>query len=110
MSTWLWALGVGAVTLLPPVARAGIQPVAVVAEVNLSIDIAPPPPRREVIVEHDRPSRDHVWVPGYWAWRHEHHEWVAGHWERPPHGKHKWVEPRWDHRGHGYVFIEGYWN
>ena len=70
---------------------------------------APPPPRHEVIVERDRPSRDHVWIPGYWAGRHNKHEWVAGHWERPPQGRTLWVEPRWEKRDRGYVFVDGYW-
>ena len=81
-----------------------------VAEVDVNLVIgAPPPPRHEVIVERERPSHDHIWVRGYWANRHGHHEWVAGHWELPPRGRNVWVEPRWEKRGHGYVFIEGFW-
>ena len=77
-------------------------------DVNLVLE-APPPPRHEVIVERERPSRDHVWVAGYWANRHGQHEWIAGHWEIPPRGRTVWVEPRWEKRDRGYVFIEGYW-
>lgn len=81
-----------------------------IAEVDVNVVIgAPPPPRQEIIVERDRPSRDHVWIRGYWIRRHGHHEWVAGHWERPPHGRTVWIEPRWEKRGRSYVFIEGYW-
>ena len=72
------------------------------------IEMAPPPPREEVIVA--RPSAEHVWVRGYWAWRGRRHVWVAGHWVRPPHPHAVWAEPRWEHREHGYVFIEGYWH
>jgi hypothetical protein len=70
---------------------------------------APPPPRREIILERDRPSPRHVWIKGYWVWRGGRHEWLAGHWELPPRPNAVWVEPRWEHRGNGYVFIEGVW-
>ena len=68
---------------------------------------APPPPRHE---RHEhRPGPDFVWIDGYWAWHGGHHEWVAGRWDRPPHGRREWVAPRWEHRGNGYVFIDGSW-
>jgi len=70
---------------------------------------APPPPRREVIVERERPSRDHVWIRGYWVWREGRHVWINGRWERPPHPHAVWIEPRWERRDRGYVFIEGFW-
>lgn len=99
---------VGALT--PQIARASFATPVLLAEVNVDLNIgAPPPPRHEVIIERNRPSRDHVWVPGYWAWRGGRHEWVEGRWERPPHGRKVWVEPKWEHRGKGYVFVEGYW-
>ena len=70
---------------------------------------APPPPRREVIIERERPSAEHIWIKGYWRWHEGRHVWVSGHWEHPPHAHAKWVEPRWEHRHEGYVFIEGFW-
>jgi hypothetical protein len=68
---------------------------------------APPPPRAEVVFA--PPSRFHVWIPGYWAWRGGRHVWVAGHYEMPPHGQHLWHEPRWERRGGSYIFVEGRW-
>lgn len=68
---------------------------------------APPPPRHEH--RGHRPGDDYVWIDGYWAWRGNHHEWVEGRWDRPPHGRHEWIAPRWEHRGGSYVFIEGSW-
>lgn len=94
----------------PSAHAAGLSSPRLIADVDVNIVLgAPPPPREEIIVERERPSREHVWVRGYWVHRHGHHEWVAGHWERPPQGRHVWVEPRWERRGRGYVFIEGYW-
>ena len=86
---------------------------AVVAPgVNVRLDFvvqAPPPPRREVIIERERPSAEHIWIKGYWRWHEGRHVWVAGHWEHPPHAHAVWMEPRWEHRHEGYVFIEGFW-
>lgn len=81
-----------------------------IAAVDVNVYLgAPPAPRHEVIVERDRPSRNHVWVEGYWANRHGRHEWIRGHWELPPHGRTVWIAPRWEKRDRGYVFIDGYW-
>jgi len=81
-----------------------------IADVDVNIVLgAPPPPREEVIVERESPSREHVWIRGYWVHRHGRHEWVSGHWELPPRGRTVWVEPRWERRGRGYVFIEAFW-
>ena len=69
---------------------------------------APPPLRQEH--RGHAPGPDYVWIDGYWAWHGHHHEWVAGRWDRPPHGHHTWVAPRWEHHGGSYVFIEGSWH
>jgi hypothetical protein len=70
---------------------------------------APPPPRSEV--EQPRSSSDQVWVAGYWAWRDNRYEWVAGHWEVPPRTDAVWVKPRHERVGDGsYRFYEGSWN
>jgi hypothetical protein len=111
-ATWLClpALLIG-VSVAPAARSASLMaPPALVAAIDLTFILeAPPPPRHEEMVERDRPSRDHVWVAGYWANRHGKHEWVAGHWEVPPRGRTVWVEPRWEKRDRGYVFIEGSW-
>jgi len=73
------------------------------------VAVAPPPVRHEVIVERERPSREHVWIGGYWVWRNGRHEWIAGHWAKPPRPHAVWVEPRWERHREGYVFIEGFW-
>ena len=96
--------------LVSSFAKSAPPPVLVAAvDINVVLEAISPPPRHEVIVERDRPSRDHVWIKGYWANRRGHHEWIDGHWERPPHGRTVWIEPRWEKHDRGYVFIEGYW-
>src|SRR5687767_10623878 len=37
---------------------------------------APPAPQQEV--PSARPTADHVWVAGYWTWRNNQYQWMAG--------------------------------
>jgi hypothetical protein len=69
---------------------------------------APPAMQQEVVLA--RPSSSHVWVPGYWTWRNDRYEWMAGHWEIPPRANATWVAPRWEREGNAYRFYEGYWD
>jgi hypothetical protein len=69
---------------------------------------APPAAQPEVVVA--RPGPDYLWVPGYWTWRDSRYEWMAGHWEVPPHSGAVWVPPHWEPESGGYRFYEGYWN
>jgi hypothetical protein len=71
------------------------------------VRMAPPAPKKEIIVE--RPSPRHAWIAGHWVWVGSRHEWIRGHWDLPPQGKSVWVDARWDRRGEGFVFIEGFW-
>ncbi|MFA5265098.1 MAG: hypothetical protein WC378_14845 [Opitutaceae bacterium] len=70
---------------------------------------APPAPRREICDERSRPSRNHIWIDGYWSVRDGRHYWVAGCWSLPPRMGAVWVKPCWEHRDRNYVFIDGYW-
>jgi hypothetical protein len=58
-----------------------------------------------------QPSRDSVWVPGYYSYTGQgnQYEWVAGHWETPPSGSRSWVPPAWQNTGNGYVYVRGHW-
>lgn len=69
---------------------------------------SPPALQQEVVLA--RPSSQHVWVSGYWTWRNDRYEWMAGHWELPPTSGATWVAPRWEQQGNAYKFTEGYWN
>ncbi len=79
-----------------------------VATGTIIVTQAPPALQQEVVVA--RPSSAHVWVAGYWSWRNNRYEWMAGHWEVPPRTDAVWVAPRWERLGDGsYRFYEGYW-
>jgi hypothetical protein len=77
--------------------------------IDLVIRTGPPARRHEMIDERSRPSREHVWIAGYWAWRGGAHVWIGGRWERPPHRGAVWEPARYEPRNGGFVFIEGRW-
>ena len=75
-----------------------------------TIVVTQAPPALQQEVAQARPSSDHVWVPGYWTWRNNRYEWMAGHWEVPPRTNAVWVSPRWERLSDGsYRFYEGFW-
>jgi hypothetical protein len=69
---------------------------------------APPPVRREVIIE--RPGPDYVYIRGHWIYgRNRGYAWVPGQWVRPEGRRHAWVDGRWVHDRSGWYYIEGHW-
>ena len=74
------------------------------------VTVAPPPPRRAPHTHRPpRPSYEHIWTDGYWAWYGDRYVWINGCWRQPPEGRFRWVAPRWEKRKGGYIFIEGTW-
>jgi hypothetical protein len=69
------------------------------------IRIAPPEPRYERI---PRARHGYVWVPGYWNWRGNRHEWVRGTWmpERPGY---VYAQPSWRQRDGQWYLEQGRW-
>lgn len=74
--------------------------------VELSIRVAPPPHRTEVL---PAARRGYIWVPGYWNWRGHHHVWVAGTWVRERRG-YVYRPHRWEQRGEGWYLNRGRWD
>ena len=88
------------------------------------------PPRREVVIVHERdgreevveveppadraeeigaaPSAEHVWIRGHWQRRGGEWAWDRGHWEVRRVG-HEWIPGHWERRPRGHVWIEGHW-
>ncbi|WYX12858.1 YXWGXW repeat-containing protein [Achromobacter xylosoxidans] len=60
-------LSLGALSV-PGVAQAGVA---------ISVDVAPPPPRVEVLPP---PRVGYVWAPGHWEWVGGRHAWIGGVW------------------------------
>lgn len=74
-------------------------------DVNIGIQIGPPPPPRVVYVAPSRPAPEFVWIDGYWFAEKNHYRWHEGYWTRPPYAGAHWVAPRHD----GRIFFVGYW-
>lgn len=88
-------LSLGALAV-PGVAQAGVV---------ISIDVAPPPPRVEVVPP---PRVGYVWAPGHWEWVGGRHAWIEGAWlpARPGYVYHG---PEWRQRHGHWVYYEGRW-
>lgn len=80
-------------------------PTTASAQVGVYLNIAPPPPRNEVV---PAPRRGYVWVPGYWNARNKRHVWQPGHWERERRG-YVFVEPRWVQHDNRWQLERGNW-
>ena len=76
-----------------------------VAQINLSINLAPPAPQYEVI---PTMQPGYVWAPGYWGWSGDRHVWVRGRPIAQREG-YRWAPDRWDQRDQGYYRTAGHW-
>lgn len=75
-----------------------------------TIVVTQAPPALQTEATLAQPSSAHVWIPGYWTWRSNQYQWMAGRWEMPPYAGAKWMTPRWQTESGAYRFYEGYWN
>ena len=88
------------------VALGGVAlPVASKARTAIIVEVAPPPPRVEVV---PAPRAGYVWAPGYWGWRGHRHVWFNGYWIRERRGHH-WQPHHWVEREGRWHFEEGRW-
>jgi hypothetical protein len=72
---------------------------------SLTVDIAPPAPRVEVI---PAPRTGYTWAPGYYRWEEpaRSHVWVEGRYIESRPG-HRWVADRWVERDRRYYYEPG---
>ncbi len=82
-------------------------PIAALAGVYVSVNIAPPilPVYAQPII----PGPGYLWTPGYWAWAGDGYYWVPGTWIRPPFVGELWTPGYWGWNGGAYIFHRGYW-
>jgi hypothetical protein len=74
-------------------------------DVDVFVNVAPPPLRHEVVPV---PRVGHIWVPGVWEWRHGKHYWVRGRWVAERRGY--FYEPaHWVERGGRHYYYQGAW-
>ena len=67
------------------------------------------PPVAMVEVRGSAPDPDHVWIPGYHAWRGSDYVWVPGHWDRGPRPRAVWVNGQWKQNRYGWYWVTGHW-
>ena len=87
-------------------ASIGMTSVPASAAVGIYVDVAPPPPRYEVV---PAPRAGFIWAPGVWEWRNGRHIWVNGHWIRERHGMY-WHPDRWEESNGRWAFRRGAWD
>ncbi len=72
---------------------------------------APPPPRREYIVECPGPRSEWFWIGGHWQWNGRQWVWYGGHWHRIPPQRRVYVSGVWRvHADGGYFWVGGHWD
>jgi hypothetical protein len=87
--------------------EAYVEPITGSVVLN-AIPNQPPPPVSERQPMQNDPNT--VWIPGYWAWSDEVHDfvWVSGIWRAPPPG-HQWVSGYWQNFPEGWAYVRGFW-
>ena len=83
------------------------MPVVSVAQVGVSITIAPPP--IPVYVQPPCPQEGFLWTPGYWAYGPAGYYWTPGIWVAPPRVGFLWTPGYWGLAGGFYGWHGGYW-
>jgi len=81
------------------------------ATTNVVYEAPPQAPvvREEVIFA--RPSREMVWIGGYWVFTGRGgYAWVPGRWVVPPPHCTVFVAPHWQRRHGNSVYVQGYWH
>jgi hypothetical protein len=73
------------------------------------VDIPPPVPTPYVEHVPVFPGPPHLWVPGYWAWRHPGYVWVPGRYAVPPAPAYVWIPPYWAPTITGHIWMGGHW-
>jgi len=96
-------------TTTPGAVAPGYATVPTAAPVVNTVVVTQTPPALQQEVVLAQPTPDHKWLPGYWTWRNDQYQWMAGHWALPPSSGAVWVAPRWEQQGNAYRFYEGYW-
>jgi YXWGXW repeat-containing protein len=79
---------------------------ALPAAAQVYVQVAPPPPRHEVVPA-PRPGR--VWVPGHWEWRGHRHVWIGGMWMTERHG-YAYRQPEWKEHDGRWEYRRGGWD
>ena len=100
------ALAVGVLVLGGTLAGCVVAPAQPVGYYGDVVQVAPPPPRVEVIGV--APGPGYVWLNGYWGWSGGRHTWVGGRWDQGRPGQY-WAPHAWGREGGGWRMNGGGW-
>lgn len=91
---------------IKPVHEALVTRITAIAPIEV---ISKQPPAPKVESPPEQPSREMVWIPGYWHWDRDAREfkWVCGIWRLPPENR-SWVDGYWK-QNNGWYWVAGYW-
>jgi WXXGXW repeat (2 copies) len=78
-----------------------------VAQISVSVDIAPPP--LPVYEQPEIPGPGYLWTPGYWSYGPDGYFWVPGTWVQPPVVGLLWTPGYWGWSGGLFLWNAGYW-
>ena len=94
-----------AASMLGAVAASASTLASARANVDVSIDVGPPPLIVETV---PAPRAGYTWAPGYWAWNGHKHAWHKGYWvhDRPGYA---WAPHHWEQRGDRWYLNGGRW-
>ena len=84
-----------------------LSPTPALAQVELTVMIAPPP--LPVYEQPPIPGPGYLWVPGYWSYGPYGYFWVPGTWVEPPAVGLLWTPGYWGWSEGFYVWSPGYW-
>ncbi len=72
-------------------------------------EIVPVPARKPDILAPERPSTNHIWVPGEWAREGEAWVWQKGRWREPPAQDASWLAGHWRFEADRWHWMPGHW-
>jgi len=93
-----------------PVHEAFAKPVTTDPQAPVVVPQQPPAALQEMPPAERPAGADIVWVPGYWAWDEDRHDfiWVSGCWRNAP-PKTYWVPGHWLQTANGWQWVAGFW-
>jgi hypothetical protein len=104
--------------LVIPAVLAAFSCLPAFSQVRMGVDVGPlririapegPPPLR-MERRSPRPSRNHVWIGGYWDRQGDRWDWAPGRWEEPAQRGSRWIKPQYRKEKGAYRYDPGHWS
>ena len=92
--------------LLGALVASSLGAIALPANAEIVVRVAPPPPRYEAV---PAPRHGYEWEAGHYRWNGHRYVWNRGQWQRARHG-YSYVAPRWEERDGRWVYHSRRWD